>query len=81
MEAKAFAVGLRGEHPQDMINHMQYKGADMRYLSPASYKLTANFENHRGVNSFCMCPGGFVVYASSEEGRLAVNGMSYHDRA
>ena len=81
MEAKAFAVGFRVEHPQDMINHMQYKGADMRYLSPASYKLTANFENHRGVYSFCMCPGGYVVNASSEEGRLAVNGMSYHDRA
>ena len=80
MEAKAFAVGFRVEHPQDMINHMQYKGADMRYLSPASYKLTANFENHRGVYSFCMCPGGYVVNASSEEGRLAVNGMSYHDR-
>ena len=81
MEAKAFAVGFRVEHPQDMIDHMQYKGADMRYLSPASYKLTANFENHRGVYSFCMCPGGYVVNASSEEGRLAVNGMSYHDRA
>ena len=52
MEAKAFAVGFRVEHPQDMIDHMQYKGADMRYLSPASYKLTANFENHRGVYSF-----------------------------
>ena len=81
MAAKEFAVGFRVEHPQDMINHMQYKGADMRYLSPASYKLTANFENHRGVYSFCMCPGGYVVNASSEEGRLAVNGMSYHDRA
>ena len=81
MEAKAFAVGFRVEHPQDMIDHMQYKGADMRYLSPASYKLTANFENHRGVYSFCMCPGGYVVNASSEEGMLAVNGMSYHARA
>ena len=81
MEAKAFAVGFRVEHPQDMIDHIQYKGADMRYLSPASYKLTANFENHRGVYSFCMCPGGYVVDASSEKGYLAVNGMSYHDRA
>lgn len=80
MEAKAFAVGFRVEHPQDMIDHMQYKGADMRYLSPASYKLTANFENHRGVYSFCMCPGGYVVNASSEAEKLAVNGMSYQAR-
>lgn len=81
MEAKSFAVGFRVEHPQEMINRIQYKGADMRYLKPASYKLTSNFENGRGVYSFCMCPGGYVVNASSEEGRLAVNGMSYHDRA
>lgn len=81
MEAKAFAVGFRVEHPQKMMNRIQYKGADMRYLRPASYKLTSNFENGRGVYSFCMCPGGYVVNASSEEGRLAVNGMSYHDRA
>lgn len=81
MEAKAFAVGFRVEHPQEMMNRIQYKGADMRYLKPASYKLTSNFENGRGVYSFCMCPGGYVVNASSEEGRLAINGMSYHDRA
>lgn len=81
MEAKAFAVGLRVEHPQAMINTCQYKGADMKYLPTASYKLTTNLENGRGVYSFCMCPGGYVVNASSEEGRLAVNGMSYHDRA
>jgi len=80
MEAKAFAVGFRIEHPQDMINDNQYQGADMRYLRPASYKLTANYKNGRGVYSFCMCPGGYVVNASSEEGRLAVNGMSYHNR-
>lgn len=81
MEAKSFAVGFRVEHPQAMMNRIQYQGADMRYLKPASYKLTSNFENGRGVYSFCMCPGGYVVNASSEEGRLAVNGMSYHDRA
>lgn len=81
MEAKSFAVGMRVEHPQSMINKCQYKGADMRYLPTASYKLTANLENKRGVYSFCMCPGGYVVNASSEEGHLAVNGMSYHDRA
>lgn len=81
MEAKAFAVGFRVEHPQKMMNRIQYKGADMRYLKPASYKLTSNFENGRGVYSFCMCPGGYVVNASSEDKRLAINGMSYHDRA
>lgn len=80
MEAKPFAVGFRVEHPQGMINERQYKGADMRYLPPASYKVSANFPGGRGVYSFCMCPGGFVVNASSEPGRLAVNGMSYQAR-
>lgn len=80
MEAKSFAVGMRVEHPQDMMNRQQYHDADMKYLAPASYKVTANLENGRGVYSFCMCPGGYVVNASSEEGLLAVNGMSYHKR-
>ncbi len=80
MEAKAFAVGVRIEHPQAMIQASQY-GANCPYELPAaSYKLTHTAENGRGVYSFCMCPGGYVVNASSEEGRLAVNGMSYHDR-
>lgn len=79
MEAKAFAVGFRVEHPQHMINEHQYKGADMRFLPAASYKVTAS-GGGRGVYSFCMCPGGYVVNASSEEGRLAVNGMSYQKR-
>ncbi len=80
MEAKAFAVGFRVEHPQSMINHAQYGDADMRYLPTAPYKLTAQTPVGRGVYSFCMCPGGFVVNASSEENRLAVNGMSYYKR-
>lgn len=80
MEAKPFAVGLRVEHPQEMVNKHQYKGADMRYLPPASYKVTAACANNRGVYSFCMCPGGYVVNASSERQRLAVNGMSYFKR-
>ncbi len=80
MEAKSFAVGFRVEHPQHMINVHQYKGADMRYLPAASYKVTAPAASGRGVYSFCMCPGGYVVNASSEEHRLAVNGMSYHKR-
>ncbi len=80
MIAKSFAVGVRVEHAQEMINHAQY-GRDISYELPtASYKVAANLENGRGVYSFCMCPGGYVVNASSEEGRLAVNGMSYHAR-
>lgn len=80
MEAKAFAVGLRVEHPQRKINASQYGAEEPPNLPPASYKLTAQTESGRGVYSFCMCPGGFVVNASSEEGRLAVNGMSYSRR-
>ncbi len=80
MEAKAFAVGLRIEHPQDMIDYSQYGRSRGDCLPPASYKVAANLANGRGVYSFCMCPGGYVVNASSEEGGLAVNGMSYSDR-
>ncbi len=80
MEPKPFAVGVRVEHEQGFINRAQYKGAAKK-LPPADYKLTHTAENGRGVYSFCMCPGGFVVNASSETGRLAVNGMSNHDRA
>ena len=81
MEPKAFAVGFRVEHPQAMINESQY-GADpdMEHLPAAPYKVTANFPGQRGVYSFCMCPGGYVVNASSEQGHLAVNGMSYYKR-
>ena len=80
MQAKSFAVGVRIEHPQQMINFSQYGGASMEYLPTASYKLTAKLEDGRGAYTFCMCPGGYVVNASSEENRLAVNGMSYHKR-
>ncbi len=80
MEPKAFAVGLRVQHPQRMINESQYGIPDHKVLGPASYKVTWKADDGRGVYSFCMCPGGYVVNASSEEGRLAVNGMSYHDR-
>ncbi len=80
MEAKAFAVGLRVEHPQSMINEIQYGKEAMELLPAAAYKVTANLENGRGVYSFCMCPGGYVVNASSQPGRLAVNGMSYSGR-
>lgn len=80
MEAKAFAVGMRVEHPQTLINECMY-GEHGNELPAASYKLTARTGQNRGVYSFCMCPGGYVVNASSEEGRLAINGMSYSDRA
>lgn len=80
MTAKSFAVGVRVEHSQKMIDDSQY-GKDCPYEMPAAaYKVTASLENERGVYSFCMCPGGYVVNASSEEGHLAVNGMSYHAR-
>lgn len=81
MSSKAFAVGLRIQHPQSMINRVQYGREDAGFLGSADYKLTWKAAGGRGVYSFCMCPGGYVVNASSEQGMLAVNGMSYHDRA
>lgn len=81
MEAKAFAVGLRVEHPQSMINFSQYGKTDPGELGAAPYKVTAKTSGGRGVYSFCMCPGGYVVNASSEEGHTAVNGMSYSGRS
>ena len=80
MEPKAFAVGFRVEHPQEMINLSQYGISEPGDLGAAPYKVTAKTMSGRGVYSFCMCPGGYVVNASSEEGMLAVNGMSYSDR-
>lgn len=80
MEAKAFAVGFRVEHSQKQINLSQYGMANPEALGAAPYKVTAKTSGGRGVYSFCMCPGGYVVNASSEEGRLAVNGMSYSGR-
>lgn len=80
MEAKAFAVGFRVEHPQADINRMQYGKTFENELPAAPYKVTANLSSGRGVYSFCMCPGGYVVNASSEANRLAVNGMSYSKR-
>ncbi len=80
MEAKPFAIGVRIEHKQHLINESQYGIGYDTNLEPSPYKLTANLGTGRGVYSFCMCPGGYVVNASSEEGGLAVNGMSYSDR-
>ena len=80
MEAKSFAVGFRVEHPQELINQQQYGKDYPSCLPTAAYKVTAKSGNGRGVYSFCMCPGGYVVNASSEEGLLAINGMSYSKR-
>lgn len=79
MEQKAFAVGLRIEHLQEEISRCQF-GEQYKRLPAADYKLTARTAGGRSVYSFCMCPGGFVVNASSEEGRIAINGMSNYDR-
>lgn len=79
MEQKPFAIGLRVQHPQELIDKYAY-GSAKHNLPAADYKLTAKCSNDRSVYSFCMCPGGYVVNASSEEGRIAVNGMSYSGR-
>lgn len=79
IEKKPFAVGVRIEHSQDFINNAQY-GKFACYLPPADYKLAVRLSNNRGAYTFCMCPGGYVVNASSEKNRLVTNGMSYFDR-
>lgn len=82
MEAKAFAVGVRVEHLQSMINENQYgKYANHPRLKAADYRLACNLKDTgRSVYSFCMCPGGEVVAAASEEKRLVTNGMSNYKR-
>lgn len=80
MQQKQFAVGLRIEHLQSRINKCQYGKERIEGLSAADYKVTNQASNLRSVYSFCMCPGGYVVNASSEQERLAVNGMSYSSR-
>ncbi len=80
MAAKNFAVGFRVEHPQRMIDEALYGRENLGILPAAPYKVTSNFSNGRGVYSFCMCPGGYVVNASSEPGGTVVNGMSYAAR-
>ena len=82
MEAKSFSVGARIEHPQSLINKAQYgPAAGHPALGAADYKLAVHLPENgiaagRGVYTFCMCPGGFVVAAASEEGRVVTNGMS-----
>ena len=82
MQQKAFAIGVRIEHPQDVINVSQYgKYSNHPRLKAADYRLAHQDRvSGRGVYSFCMCPGGVVVAAASEENRVVTNGMSYHAR-
>lgn len=81
MTAKDFAMGVRIEHPAKWIQNAMYgKGRMARLLPAAPYKLTHQTKDGRGVYSFCMCPGGYVVNASSEAEHTAVNGMSYSGR-
>lgn len=77
--SKPFAIGVRIQHNQEMISKSQY-GKDYKLLDPASYKLTYKSSNNRGVYTFCMCPGGYVVNSSSENNRLVINGMSNQKR-
>lgn len=79
MEPKPFSMGVRIEHKQEAVNRAQY-GGNNPALPPADYKLVAHLKDNT-VYTFCMCPGGFVVAAASEEGKVVTNGMSYADRA
>jgi len=85
MQPKPFAVGLRIEHPQNLIDRARWgEAAGHPRLGPAEYKLVHHCSSEasrgRSVYSFCMCPGGLVVGATSEEGRVVTNGMSQHSR-
>lgn len=81
LEQKSFAMGVRIEHLQTDINTAQYgKQSSNPKLKAADYRLTYTTKEGKGVYTFCMCPGGYVVAAASEAGKLAVNGMSYHAR-
>jgi len=81
LEAKPFSIGLRIEHPQSLINRARFGAhAGDRRLGAADYKLVHHAQNGRSVYSFCMCPGGTVVAATSEPGRVVTNGMSQYSR-
>lgn len=85
LEKKGFAMGIRVQHPQELIDRAMY-GEDrleekQKILGPSPYKLVHECENGRSIYSFCMCPGGYVINSSSEEGKLCINGLSYSDRS
>lgn len=77
IEPKGIAIGVRLEHPQQLIDKIQYHnpGGRGKYLPPAEYSMLTRVDN-RAVYSFCMCPGGFIIPAATEQGQLVVNGMS-----
>jgi uncharacterized FAD-dependent dehydrogenase len=82
IEAKPFSIGVRIEHPQSLIDRARFGGfAGNPALGPADYKLVHHASNGRSVYSFCMCPGGRVVAATSEPGCVVTNGMSQYSRA
>lgn len=82
MQAKPFSIGVRIEHPQSVIDTAQFgPSAGNALLGAAEYRLVHHASNGRGVYSFCMCPGGTVVAAASEEGQVVTNGMSQYSRA
>ena len=82
IDAKPFSIGVRIEHPQSLIDRCRYgAGAGHPLLGAADYKLVHHAANGRSVYSFCMCPGGTVVAAASEPGRVVTNGMSQYSRA
>lgn len=80
LERKPFSVGVRIEHKQSFINSVQYSGADYTHFPAADYKLVCHTKSGRAVYTFCMCPGGFVVAAASEERGVVTNGMSNFSR-
>ncbi|MEH2385117.1 MAG: NAD(P)/FAD-dependent oxidoreductase [Nostoc sp.] len=81
IEAKPFSIGFRVEHPQSLIDQCRFGNqAGHKLLGAADYKLVHHCQNGRSVYSFCMCPGGLVVAAASEPGRLVTNGMSQYSR-
>jgi len=81
IEAKPFSIGFRVEHPQSLIDNCRFgPSAGHPILGAADYKLVHHASNGRSVYSFCMCPGGTVVAAASEPGRLVTNGMSQYSR-
>lgn len=79
LETKGFAMGVRAEHPQSLINKLMYHSTNVEYVGNASYSLVTQVDG-RGVYSFCMCPGGHIVPAGSEAGSCVVNGMSASQR-
>ncbi len=80
MENKSFSVGFRIEHTQEFINNAFYGNkTDLSLTGPATYRLTTKYKD-KGIYSFCMCPGGFIVAGSSEQNSLVLNGMSYKNR-